>query len=275
MLDDRVIKDSQVERSWLQHDPARAEIAPDIWRKLRAFKHGLVTTAGTIESILKRDELIRPFIEDVVRRRGAPRQDKLKALRRLLPGANVAIARTNRKIVEISWLSPKPPILANPEHHGEKQDCVLVCFLAAYPTAARAVTAHSAWALEVPDHAACRFLQRAGDDADLTAALFAGGLSFVAAEAETVAALIGTDTSIYLKAGPGVFVGTVIGAKTTDGASNFIYGRVHTWLRTDMLKPDQVPLPRATDPEQTVAVGLWRWGTDEVPYSEFAYRQGR
>jgi hypothetical protein len=64
MLDDRVIKDSQVERSWLQHDPARAEIAPDIWRKLRAFKHGLVTTAGTIESILKRDELIRPFIEE-------------------------------------------------------------------------------------------------------------------------------------------------------------------------------------------------------------------
>ena len=30
----------------------------------------------------------------------------------------------------------------------------------------------------------------------------------------------------------------------------------------------------ATDPLNTVAVALWHWGTGEVPYSDFAYRQG-
>jgi hypothetical protein len=60
----------------------------------------------------------------------------------------------------------------------------------------RSVTCHSAWAAEVPDHAAARFLQRAAK-ADLRDALFAAGLAFLAADAATVVPLVGQDTSMY------------------------------------------------------------------------------
>jgi hypothetical protein len=228
---------------------------------VRAFKRDLLATAGTIEAILKRDDLIQPFIEDAVRRRGLRRQEKLKHLRGLLPGANVQIAGTNRKVVEISWLSPMPPILADPQHPGEQQPCILVCYLAAYPTSARAITAHSGWALEVPDHAAARFLQRT-TTGDLRNSLFAAGLNFLAADAERVVPLVGTGTSIYLKAGDGAFACTCIGAKTANGERHYTYARAQTWLSDAMLKSDQSLLPRASTPEQTVALSLWHWGED-------------
>ena len=34
-------KDGEIERAWLIHDPARAEIPADVWRKLRSFKREL------------------------------------------------------------------------------------------------------------------------------------------------------------------------------------------------------------------------------------------
>ena len=81
----------------------------------------------------------------------------LVELRRLLPAANVKIAY--KSILEISWLSPTAPIIANPQHQGEQQDCVLVSYLIAWPPTARSIVAHSAWAAEIPDHAAARLLQ--------------------------------------------------------------------------------------------------------------------
>ena len=125
----------------------------------------------------------------------------------------------------------------------------------AFPPTPHSVTCHSAWAAEIPDHAAARFLQRAAK-ADLREALFAAGLAFLAADAATVVPLVGQDTSIYLPAGPGAFAATVIGARTTDGRSSYVYARANTWLSEVMLRADQTPLPRAASAEQTVALAL-------------------
>jgi len=35
--------------------------------------------------------------------------------------------------------------------------------------------------------------------------------------------------------------------------------RADTWLRTDMLRPEQTLLPRAEKPDEAVVVALWRW----------------
>jgi hypothetical protein len=59
MLDDRVIKDSEIERAWLQHDPARAEIPAEQWRKLRQFKRDIAVTAGVIQNVLKNEKLAK------------------------------------------------------------------------------------------------------------------------------------------------------------------------------------------------------------------------
>jgi hypothetical protein len=179
-------------------------------------------------------------------------------LRRLLPAANVKIAY--KSILEISWLSPTARIIANPQHGGEQQDCTLICFFVAWPPTARSIIAHSAWAAEIPDHACARLLQRSPRAPDLRAVLFEAGSAFLAADADAVVPHVGTDASVYLPAGDGVFAATVVGAKTTDGQKHFVYARAGTWLNAPMLKPDQKPLPRAASAERTVALAIWKWG---------------
>jgi hypothetical protein len=254
-------KAKEVEAAWLAHEPERATISSDIWRSLRSLKRELLPTAAIIENVLKKEKLARSIIEPAVRRRGVGRQRRLTELRRMLPGANVRIS--HKDVLEISWLSPKTAILANPQHQGEQQDCVLVCYLIAWPPTPRSIQAHSAWALEVSDHALARLLQRV-PTADLRTALFDAGLAFCGAEAVPMARLVGTQTSIYLAAASGAFAATVIGAKTLDGQRHYTYARVHTFLSAPMLKPDQVMLPRAANPEQTVALRLWHWDRDGV-----------
>jgi hypothetical protein len=260
-------KDKEVEAAWLIHEPERAAIPADVWRQLRAWKRGLLATAAVIETLLKKEKLAQ-IIEPAIRKRGVGRQRKLVDLRKKLPGANIRIS--HKDILEISWLSPKRAILADPQHHGETQDCTLVCFMIAWPPTPRTIQAHSAWALEVSDHAAARMLQRV-PTADLRSALFDAGLTFVTADANTMARLIGTQTSIYLPtaSGAGAFAATCIGAKTLDGQRHFTYARTHTFLSALMLRPDQVMLPRAASPEETVALALWRWADDGMVVPTF------
>jgi hypothetical protein len=150
-------------------------------------------------------------------------------------------------------------MFAEPQHRGELQDCLLVCYAAAWPPTPKSIRVHSAWALEVPDHAAARLLQRA-PEADLRAALFEAGLAFVAADAAVVAPRINCGAHIYLRVGPGAFVANVVGGKTPDGSRIFIFARAQTWLHHDMLGPDQTLLPSAATPESSVAWDLWHWG---------------
>jgi hypothetical protein len=254
-------KAKEVDAAWLIHEPERATVPNEIWRGLRAWKRGLLPTAAVIETLLKKETLAQSLIEPCIRKRGVGRQRKLVELRRLLPGANVRVSF--KDILEVSWLSPKQAILADPQHRGEQQDCVLVCYLIAWPPSPRAIQAHSAWALEVSDHSAARLLQRV-PTADLRSALFDAGLAFLAADAATMARLIGNQTSIYLPTAGGALAATCIGAKTLDGQRHYTYARTHTYLSAAMLKPDQVMLPRAAEPEQTVALALWHWDRDGV-----------
>jgi hypothetical protein len=250
-----VNKQREVELAWLKHEPERNRIPETIRRRLRDFKASLETTAATIEQILKRETLARYFVEQLVRRHGLPRKHLLADTRRMLPDAMIRIVP--KDIVDISWLSPRLPLIANPSHPGEMRNCILICHLVAFPVGPKAVKMRCAWSLEVPDHASARFLQRASG-ADLRAALFEAGTAFIAAEAAPIIPLVGRDASIYLPAGPGVFVASVIGAQTSDG-TKYIYARAGTWIERVRLGIDQVPLQRANKAEASVAVALWHW----------------
>jgi hypothetical protein len=119
-----------------------------------------------------------------------------------------------------------------------------------------ALRIHSAWSTEVPNHGLTRFLGRA-PTADLRSALFESALAFASADAAIVSPLAGTDTTIYLPAGPGAFVGQVISGQTLTGGK-YIYARARTWIPTEWMREDQTLLPRA-QPEDTVALKLWAW----------------
>ena len=111
---DEVTRQRELDRAWSKHEPERDRIPSDIWRRVRAFKRELAPTAAIIENVLKREQLAQPLIVEAIRRRGVPRQKFVNNLRRMLPGANIRIC--HKEILEISWLSPRPPLFAEPQH---------------------------------------------------------------------------------------------------------------------------------------------------------------
>jgi len=254
-IDTDRIKENEIARAWIQHDPNRALIPFAIQRQLRAFKNTISTTAAIIEELLKNDDLTIGLIKPLVHRRGVARQRLLNELRHQLPGANIRIS--HKDVLEISWLTPTKSIVLDPKG-SENQDVILCCFLLAWPPAPKALQVHRAWAVEIPDHASGRLLQR-DPQVDLRSALFEAGLNFLAADASAVAPHVGENRSIYLTAAHGAFPATVIGAGTKDGSRRYIYARAGTWITDAMRGPDQALLPRAMPADATVALALWRW----------------
>jgi hypothetical protein len=122
-----------LEHAWASHDPQRAVIPAAIWRQLRTFKRELAPTAAVIESMLSDQNLARSVLEPVIRRRGMHRIRLLEDLRRALPAASLRIS--NKQILEIFWLSPKPHIIVDAKS-GEDQDCLLACYALAFPPTA-------------------------------------------------------------------------------------------------------------------------------------------
>jgi hypothetical protein len=77
-----------------------------------AFKRDIAPTAVVIENLLKQKHLVRDLITPLIRHRGMHRQRMLNGLQRAFPAAEeVRIAR--KEILEIAWLSPKPPIIVD------------------------------------------------------------------------------------------------------------------------------------------------------------------
>jgi len=242
----------EIERAWLQHERHRAAIPQEIWRRLLVLKKELEPTSAKIKAALQDETLLRSLVEQCTRRRGVARQRVLKTNRRTFPGTEIKVVRGD--ILEISWLAPSPPVIADPKRHGERQECTLVCYCVAWPSPPFGIRLCSAWSLEVPDHAAGRFLQRAGDNADFRSALFEAANYFYAADMTAVTPHVGRGTNIYVPTGGGAFVGTVVGAKSS--GSHFLYARAATWLDRTMLRPDQVPLPKAETADRSVGALL-------------------
>ena len=241
----------EIELAWLSHEPERNRIPTVVWRQLRAIKKEIEPTSVKINATLQNEEMLHLLIEQCCRRRGMARQRLLAAVRRSFSGAEVKVVHKN--VLDISWLAPSPPVIASPKDHGERQACTLLCYCVAWP-APLGITVRSAWALEVPDHAAGRYLQRAGASADFKSALFEAASHFYAADTGAVMPHVGRGTSIHLPASGGCFVCTVVGAKS--GTSSFLFARAATWVDGTMLRSDQTPLRQAEAAAQSVAALL-------------------
>jgi hypothetical protein len=111
---------------------------------------------------------------------------------------------------------------------------------------------NAAWSLEIFEHARARLLQRA-PDADLRAAAFEAALAFAAADAKTVEPLISTATSIFLPAGPGCFVGTVISSQTASEREIYLCEVPHLPVRRQA-EAQSDPVAPCDDREGTVAI---------------------
>ena len=113
--------------------------------------------------------------------------------------------------------------------------------------------------LECPDHACNRFLQHA-PTAHLGEALFEAASGFTAADARTVLRSLKAARTIYLRAGPGLFVCGAIAGVDKDAGSQLVFIRPRTWIHTTMAEPDQLPLQSASSAECSVATLLLSMG---------------
>jgi hypothetical protein len=247
------LRELEITRSWLRHEPERDRIPSVFWRRLQALKKQFEPTSLKIKAALADEASLHRLIAQCCNRRGIARQRILADTRRSFPGAQIKIA--HRDVLEISWLAPSPAVIAAPKDFGEAQDCTLCCYCVAWPTPPFGIRLCSAWSLEVPDHAAGRYLQRAGDDVDFGGALVAAANHFYGADMVEVAPHVGMNTAIYLPTGGGCFVATVVGAKAGGGQS-FLYARAVTWLDEKMLRDDQIPLRLASAADKSVAALL-------------------
>jgi hypothetical protein len=128
------------------------------------------------------------------------------------------------------------------------------------------------WAVEAPDHALHRLIQREvdhGRQPDLRGALFEAANAFMRADANTLDHY-GHESNIYLPAGPGLFGCNVI--KSRDAKRIYTYARARTYLGPEMLRRNagQDPVAGARD----LANSVLTRALDEVPFETEFVRNG-
>jgi len=243
-------KKRQTEQSWREHDPRQAAVPWAAKQRLAAIKRTLAVQAKQIERHIYVDSNFPDrLLIDCIRKRGIARQRALKLAHAALPGAQLS---ATRDCLDIRWLAPRQPWLANPRTPGESQDNITV-HIALLHCLNGLPEFWAAWLLEASDHACGRYLQYA--DGDLREALFAASAAFAAADVEQTVRNAG---SLYLPAGGGVFACDLIkGLLPQTGEVGVVtYCRSRTWLAADMLDDQQIPLRPADSPDRSVATFL-------------------
>ncbi len=241
------ITSRQIEQSWRQHDPRQGRVPAETWRQLRVFKRSLEGPAAAIQRAFDNSAGLKKLVSDYVCKRGTGRARALARLKAKFAGAEFI---TSGDCFEARWLEPHGPLLSEPREPGETQDSVLTHFALAGPAGRASSMLLHAWSIEVPDHCLGRLLQRS-PEADLKKILFAAGLQFMHASASEVLDLIDRNTTFYLGAEDGLFVCRGVKAQS-DSGQRYVYGRAKTWISSELVRPDQLPLAAAGDDELTM-----------------------
>jgi hypothetical protein len=181
---------------------------------------------------------------------GPPRAlQKIK--HRLVPAR---VETVDKSAVIACWPEPRDSVFENPA--GELgQDCIVINVAVALLNRRRDAVAFKSWCLEVPDHASARMLQRAGIGCDLTRALLQATDHFLGAGTAIIAKHVETNEVCYLPCGPGLLLCSPIYCRTPQN-KYFTYARARTWISERMVRPDQLPLPMATDAMASHALRL-------------------
>jgi len=131
-------------------------------------------------------------------------------------------------------LRPRDAVIVHPQDAGQTQPAVVLEYLTVDKNADMET---GLWTLEVPDHALLRAAQRCRG-IDLRAAIMEAHRELLAARCDP---LPKRGEDVYVRAGPGAFVGQMIYGQEVKGGL-VVYFRPRTWLHEDQLNGDQRPL---------------------------------
>jgi hypothetical protein len=251
---DAGVRESQIEQGWLEHEPDRARVPYDVWRKVRTFKRTIAPIADRLDAAVQDREHIKGLLYDFACKGDVGRARALAKLRKHLPLATITFPRQG---IMWSWLAPRGCMLIDPKTEGEAQDAILVRYGFAWIERKRELSGYEAFSIEVLDHATARLLQRA-PDINLPRVLTQAQDAFFAADVATVSRHVAHETSIYLRAGPGLLICQAIDGRTPSGI-NYWFARARTWISDSMIRSDQIPIAPAVGDApamQTLATAL-------------------
>jgi len=241
--------DYDIERAWAAHQPERAKVPEAIKRQLRLFKRELTGPADVIAKWIG-DKASRDDAADYVCKRGIGRERALARIKRTVPGAHI---NPGPKFIELRWLEPSGRVIVDARTPGDMQDCILAYFAAAWGSG-RGMHLWSRFFVEIPDHAAWRLLQRGGSQVDLRHCLMQASDAFADGDAKEVMDYLSAKRTIYLPAGPGVFLSEIIAG--IDDKHKYYYARARTWLSAEMLAPQQRTVTPAKKGSESVLAWL-------------------
>jgi hypothetical protein len=236
-------REHEVERAWRQHQPERAHVRSTTWREVRAFKRSLAPGAATALAHSEDTERLRPLLR-ACWRKGTLARDKQRALQNLQAFLHPATLDQQHGVFLWSWLVPCGATLANPQHPGETQDAILTRYGIAWSKGRHELIGYTAFAVECPDHALGRLLERA-PGINLAQALSQAHHAFLTADAEQVSHHVLRST-LYLQCGPGLLICDAVRAKAAHRV--FVFARARTWIADDMARRDQKPIAAARHP---------------------------
>jgi hypothetical protein len=245
-MDNRV-RESQIDRSWLQHDPAQGRVPREIYRNLRTFKRTIKPIADRIEAASEEHERIGSLMYDYGLKGAIGKQRALKRLRQHFELATLTFPRPGYFMW--SWLQPRGSMLLDPKDEGESQNALLVRYGVAWLEHKR-LAAYTAFSIEACDHALARLMQRA-PGVNLPRVLEQAQDQLFAADAIVVNRHVASGVPIYLSAGPGLLICEAIRGCTSSG-DRFAFARARTWIGNSTRKPDQMPIAPAADEALTM-----------------------
>jgi hypothetical protein len=241
-------KQVEIERAWIAHDPSRASIPASVRRQVRAFKQSLAGPAAVAARSLV-DPALRKHVLDFSRKRGIGRARAFARLKGRFPGARFS---AEGDTIQIFWLEPRDrSMLLAVRDPGELQPAVLVNFCVAGRRTPRATALLNATALECPDHALGRILQRM-PGADLRSILIEGAEVFLWGDAAAVLELTRAGRTLHLSTKDGgMFLADGIHAVDSAGQQS-LHARPRTWISREMVGRDQIPVPTAKDADASI-----------------------
>jgi hypothetical protein len=238
-MDDRV-RESQIDRAWLQHAPEQGRIPKDVWRKVRTFKRTIAPIADRLDAAVQDRDRIKGLLYDWTCKGDVGRARALAKLRKHLDLADITFPRGG---IMWSWLAPRGCMLIDPKNEGEAQDAILVRYGFAWIERKRELNGYEAFSIEVPDHATARLVQRA-PDVNLPRVLMEAQGAFFQADVATVSRHVAHGTALYLRCGPGLLICEAISG-ITPSKMEYWYARARTWISDSMIRPDQIPIAPA------------------------------
>jgi hypothetical protein len=216
--------------------------------RLRQWKTALAVNYRRLDRLFTSGALNTHVVELCSRSSSTGRQRAFaKVAKRIATtGATLDGVRLDGRAPCAVWsiLKPRDSVAVDPDDPSDPQNCITVNYVYLGDVDGVPHQADGLWTLEIPDHALGRLLHRSGavDPAARIAAAHHAALRLRAADVFPSMAT-DSDFRFLVPAGPGAFVcGTAHGPDVSIDHQMSVHVRALTWLSTDMLRDDQVPL---------------------------------